>query len=118
MEFKPWLVFLLLALAVAAESASLHDAAAAWGLTKIGSGSCNGGSVGECIGEEAELLMESHQSRLLAGRHKFISYAALRANSIPCGRRGNSYYNCQKRHKANPYRRTCSRITHCARITN
>ncbi|XP_059440332.1 protein RALF-like 19 [Corylus avellana] len=123
MEFKPCLVFLLLALAVAAESASLHDAAA-WGLTKISSGSgsglgsCNGGSVGECIGEEAELLMESHQSRHLAARHKFISYAALRANSIPCGRRGNSYYNCQKRQKANPYRRGCSRITHCARITN
>ncbi|XP_062160622.1 protein RALF-like 19 [Alnus glutinosa] len=119
MEFKPWLVFLLLALAVAAESASvLHDAAS-WGLAKIGAGSCSGGSVGDCIGEDAELLMmDSHHSRHLAARHKFISYAALRANSIPCSRRGQSYYNCKKREQANPYRRGCSRITHCARITD
>lgn len=116
MEFKPWLVFLLLALAVVAESASLHEATN-WGLTKIGTDSCSsGGSVGDCIGEDAELLMDSHHSRHLA-QHKYISYAALRANSIPCSRRGHSYYNCQKRQQANPYRRGCSRITHCARIT-
>ncbi|KAB1221953.1 Protein RALF-like 4 [Morella rubra] len=116
MEYKPWLIFLLLALAAVAESSSLHEATN-WGITQIGTtGSCSG-AVGECIGEENEMLMDSHPSRHLA-RQRYISYGALRANSIPCGRRGNSYYNCQRRRRANPYRRSCSAITHCARITD
>ncbi|GMY37384.1 protein RALF-like 19 [Fagus crenata] len=117
MEFKPWIIFLLLAFAMVVESSSSIHEATKWGLTKIGTGSCDG-AVGDCIGEENEMLMDSHHSRRLARRRKYISYGALRANSIPCGRRGNSYYNCQRRQRANPYRRGCNIITHCARITD
>ncbi|KAG2683780.1 hypothetical protein I3843_10G050000 [Carya illinoinensis] len=109
MEYKPWLIFLLLALAVVAESSST--------INKVGTGSCNG-AVGDCIGKENEMLMDSHHGRDLAQRRKYISYGALKANSVPCGRRGNSYYNCQKRKRANPYKRSCNVITHCARITD
>jgi len=118
MEFKPkpWLIFLFLALAVVAESTSLNEMS--WDLARLshGSKSCNG-AVGECIGEENELLMESNPSRILARRRRYISYRALRANQVPCGRRGHSYYNCQRRRRANPYRRGCNVITHCARRT-
>ncbi|XP_018852452.1 protein RALF-like 19 [Juglans regia] len=116
MEYKPWLIFLLLALAVVAESSTFH-APDGWGINKVGTGSCNG-VVGDCIGEENEMLMDSHHGRDLAQRKKYISYGALKANSVPCGRRGNSYYNCQKRKRANPYKRSCNAITHCARITD
>ncbi|XP_018823395.2 protein RALF-like 19 [Juglans regia] len=117
MEYKPWLIFLVLSLAVVAESSSLHDATN-WGLTKYGStaGSCNS-EVGVCIGEGNEMLMSSLHARHLA-QQKYISYGALKANGVPCGRRGQSYYNCQMRQQANPYRRGCSIITHCARITD
>ena len=34
-------------------------------------------------------------------------------DSVPCSRRGASYYNCRPGAQANPYRRSCSRIKHC-----
>nr|CAD1843210.1 unnamed protein product [Ananas comosus var. bracteatus] len=49
-----------------------------------------------------------------AGRTRFISYGALTKNRVPCSQRGHSYYNCRRRRRANPYRRGCSVITHCA----
>ncbi|XP_023903079.1 protein RALF-like 19 [Quercus suber] len=116
MEVKACLIILLLALVVVAESTPYIHEASRWGLTKYGT--CDG-AIGECIGEENEMLMDSHPSRMLRRRRRqrFISYGALRANSVPCGRRGHSYYNCNRRHRANPYRRGCNIITHCARIT-
>ncbi|RLM56286.1 hypothetical protein C2845_PM10G18850 [Panicum miliaceum] len=49
----------------------------------------------------------------------YISYAALRADQVPCNQRGHSYYcNCGSQEPANPYRRGCSAITRCARNTN
>ncbi|KAM0840869.1 hypothetical protein ACQ4PT_059357 [Festuca glaucescens] len=44
---------------------------------------------------------------------KYISYAALRADQIPCNKRGQSYYNdCASQGKpVNPYTRGCSAIT-------
>ncbi|KAK9989236.1 hypothetical protein SO802_029475 [Lithocarpus litseifolius] len=114
MEVKPWLIILLLAFVVVVESSPYFHDVSSWGLTKYGS--CDG-AVGDCIGEENEMLMDSHPSRILRGRKRYISYGALRANSVPCGRRGHSYYNCQRRQRANPYRRGCNIITHCARIT-
>ncbi|KAK6919593.1 Rapid ALkalinization Factor [Dillenia turbinata] len=56
--------------------------------------------------EEREMVSEA---RLEA--RKSISYGALKANNVPCNQRGNSYYNCVKSGKANPYRRSCNRIT-------
>ena len=34
-------------------------------------------------------------------------------DSVPCSRRGASYYNCRPGAQANPYRRSCSHIKHC-----
>ncbi|XP_004508218.1 protein RALF-like 33 [Cicer arietinum] len=78
------------------------------------------GSIAECsllAGDEddTEFLMDSENSRrILAGR-RYISYGALRRNTVPCSRRGASYYNCRPGAQANPYRRGCSAITRCRR---
>ncbi|KAJ7946994.1 Rapid ALkalinization Factor [Quillaja saponaria] len=116
MDSKPWLVLLLLAVAmVATQASSIHDAG--WKLTHhFNRVDLSTGSVGDFIGEENEMLLDSESSRRqLGGRGRYISYGALRANQVPCGRRGQSYYNCNRRKRANPYRRGCNRITHCAR---
>ncbi|KAK2436667.1 hypothetical protein P8452_32929 [Trifolium repens] len=110
-NFKSWLLFLLLAIAiamVAAESSKVNDI-----------GFPTTVHVGDLIGEDNEMLMESDFSRrTLAGRRKYISYGALKADQVPCGRRGQSYYDCQQRSQANPYRRGCTKVTHCARDTS
>ncbi|KAK7363581.1 hypothetical protein VNO77_05728 [Canavalia gladiata] len=78
------------------------------------------GSIAECsllAGDEddTEFLMDSEiNRRILAGR-RYISYGALRRNTVPCSRRGASYYNCRPGAQANPYRRGCSAITRCRR---
>lgn len=46
-------------------------------------------------------------------RCKYISYGVVQRNSIPCSRRGPSYYNCRTGAQANPYNRGCSGITKC-----
>ena len=86
------------------------------------------GVVGECGVDEAEELGLSGGGagealrRTLAQRqpqNRYISYAALRADQVPCNQRGRSYYsNCGSQKAANPYRRGCSVITRCARNTN
>ncbi|XP_061349197.1 protein RALF-like 33 [Gastrolobium bilobum] len=79
------------------------------------------GSIAECsllVGDEddTEFLMDSESNRrILAGRGRYISYGALRRNTVPCSRRGASYYNCRPGAQANPYRRGCSAITRCRR---
>ncbi|KAB2040155.1 hypothetical protein ERO13_D02G054300v2 [Gossypium hirsutum] len=81
------------------------------------------GSNAECLmlsGEEssdfdAEFAMESEISRRILARTRYISYGALRRNTVPCSRRGASYYNCRPGAQANPYSRGCSRITRCRR---
>jgi hypothetical protein len=102
-----WLIFLLLAIAmVAADSSKVHD---------IGFST----TVGDFIGEDDEMLMDSKISRrTLVPRRKYISYGALRGDQAPCGYRGQSYYDCSKRKQANPYRRGCTKVTHCARVVD
>ncbi|XP_027343321.1 protein RALF-like 4 [Abrus precatorius] len=78
---------------------------------------CNG-LLGECSHEEEMAMGSSISRRNLAQNGRYISYDALKKDSAPCNRRGNSYYDCQNRGKANPYRRGCSAITHCARSTD
>ena len=51
------------------------------------------GTLGECSGEEFSLDSEGSR-RILAGGG-YISYGALRRGSVPCNRRGASYYNCR-----------------------
>ncbi|OWM71245.1 protein RALF-like 33 [Punica granatum] len=111
---------------------AVHVAVAAAGLTAgqelafyAAESGCKG-TIGECLlaysgggwdedGSE-ELGMESETARrMLAGVGRYISYGALRRNSVPCSRRGASYYNCRPGAHANPYRRGCSRITRCRR---
>ncbi|XP_073225538.1 protein RALF-like 19 [Cicer arietinum] len=110
-NFKPGLAFLLLALAitiVAGEASEVNDFSFESTV-----------NVGDLIGEENEMLMESETNRrTLEGQQRYISYGSLQANQVPCGRRGQSYYNCQQRGQANPYNRGCSQATHCARDTS
>lgn len=72
------------------------------------------GSIAECLaGEEFE--MDSEINRRILATKKYISYGALSRNSVPCSRRGASYYNCKPGAQANPYTRGCSTITRCRR---
>ncbi|KAB2009770.1 hypothetical protein E1A91_D10G193400v1 [Gossypium mustelinum] len=82
-----------------------------------------GGSIAECLmlgGEDssefdAEFAMDSEINRRILAARRYISYGALRRNTVPCSRRGASYYNCRPGAQANPYSRGCSRITRCRR---
>lgn len=70
------------------------------------------GSIAECLeGEEFEL--DSEINRRILATSKYISYGALQRNTVPCSRRGASYYNCRTGAQANPYSRGCSAITRC-----
>lgn len=70
------------------------------------------GTIAECLaGGEFEL--DTEISRRILATSNYISYGALRRNSVPCSRRGASYYNCQPGAQANPYSRGCSAITRC-----
>ncbi|CAI9104913.1 OLC1v1003703C1 [Oldenlandia corymbosa var. corymbosa] len=82
---------------------------------------CKGSSAAECLavagGEYSEMTWmstDSQQRRVLGTRGTtYISYGALRSNSVPCSRRGASYYNCLPGAEANPYTRGCTAITRC-----
>ncbi|THU64666.1 hypothetical protein C4D60_Mb01t28860 [Musa balbisiana] len=104
------LLVLLSAAAAAAAAASGDELALGWIPVRSG---CSG-SVAECVaGEEFEL--GSEVTRRILARSYYISYAALRRDSVPCSRRGASYYNCRPGARANPYSRSCSAITRCRR---
>ena len=112
MGSKFWVVFLMLATTMVVESTTFMDGADLWGLSTLGHDN-NG------FDFSTEMMMDSEiNHRLLAQKTRYISYGALRANSVPCNRRGSSYYNCNQRQKANPYRRGCSTITRCHRYTH
>ncbi|CAI0424954.1 unnamed protein product [Linum tenue] len=84
--------------------------AAVWGGCQGNLGECRGSIV--FVYEEAEDFIGR---RILqqAGGAGFISYDALKRNTVPCSMRGASYYNCQAGAEANPYTRGCSAITRC-----
>ncbi|KAG4213078.1 hypothetical protein ERO13_A01G032800v2 [Gossypium hirsutum] len=81
------------------------------------------GSIAECLMQggddssdfDAEFAMGSETGRRILAARRYISYGALRRNTVPCSRRGASYYNCRPGAQANPYSRGCSRITRCRR---
>ncbi|CAI9102134.1 OLC1v1000354C1 [Oldenlandia corymbosa var. corymbosa] len=62
---------------------------------------------------EAEFELDSESNRRILATTRYISYGALQRNSVPCSRRGQSYYNCRPGAPANPYTRGCSAITRC-----
>ncbi|WOK94706.1 hypothetical protein Cni_G03411 [Canna indica] len=107
---------LFLAVAAAADfpfpsaSASGNELSLGWIPARSG---CRG-SVGECLAG-AEFELGSEASRRVLARSYYISYAALRRDSVPCSRRGASYYNCRPGAHGNPYSRSCSSITRCRR---
>ncbi|KAI4371048.1 hypothetical protein MLD38_019323 [Melastoma candidum] len=107
MGFKACFVFLVLAL-----SAFMHSSANLSSFVNP-----VGDSVGDWVAEEEMALDSEINHRILAAARRYISYGALRRNSVPCSRRGQSYYNCNQMRKANPYKRGCSVITHCKRFT-
>ena len=76
-------------------------------------------SAGEClIGDDVDLVefeMGSESTRRILAQSRYISYGALRRNTVPCSRRGASYYNCRPGAQANPYSRGCNAITRCRR---
>ncbi|WOH15921.1 hypothetical protein DCAR_0935468 [Daucus carota subsp. sativus] len=74
------------------------------------------GTVADFISDESEFDLDSDiNRRILATRRRYISYGALSRNTVPCSRRGASYYNCRQGAQANPYNRGCSKITRCRR---
>ncbi|KAG5561686.1 hypothetical protein RHGRI_004663 [Rhododendron griersonianum] len=73
--------------------------------------------VGDFIDEDEEGMVGTEFTRRVLAGQRYISYGALQANNVPCTKRGRSYYNCNKRGKANPYSRGCSYITRCGRVT-
>ncbi|XP_052205877.1 rapid alkalinization factor-like [Diospyros lotus] len=72
------------------------------------------GTIAECLGfGGGEFELDSEGSRRILAATRYISYAALQRDSVPCSRRGASYYNCKPGAQANPYTRGCSAITRC-----
>ncbi|XP_047322744.1 protein RALF-like 24 [Impatiens glandulifera] len=83
---------------------------------------CNG-NASECSALEIEeveigirrrrvLMMEEEEEE----ERRYISYATLKKDVVPCRRPGASYYNCRAvEDEANPYNRGCEIISGCAR---
>ncbi|OIW13041.1 hypothetical protein TanjilG_17601 [Lupinus angustifolius] len=71
------------------------------------------GSIAECMEEVEEFELDSEINRRILATSSYISYGALQRNTVPCSRRGASYYNCKTGAQANPYNRGCSAITRC-----
>ncbi|KAL5226756.1 hypothetical protein ABZP36_015021 [Zizania latifolia] len=133
----------VLAFMVAAAAVACLPAPAAAGATDLGafdalvsartgrqllaSTTCDG-AVGDCgVDDDEEMGLLGGTAtgealrRSLARKptNRYISYAALRADQVPCNKRGSSYYtNCASQKAANPYRRGCSAITRCSRNMN
>ncbi|KAK7337747.1 hypothetical protein VNO77_18334 [Canavalia gladiata] len=67
------------------------------------------GSLADCMDTEFEF--DNEINRRILATTQYISYGALQRNTVPCSRRGASYYNCKPGAQANPYSRGCSAIT-------
>ncbi|ERN10102.1 hypothetical protein AMTR_s00013p00262240 [Amborella trichopoda] len=72
---------------------------------------CKGLIMGECE------VDESIRRILADAENKYISYRALKKDSVPCSKAGVSYYNCGGTGPPNPYSRSCTTISGCARDT-
>ncbi|KAK6915603.1 Rapid ALkalinization Factor [Dillenia turbinata] len=89
-----------------------HNHSMGWLPLSSAAAGCDG-NVAECLADEEEFDLDSEVNRRILATSSYISYAALKRNSVPCSRRGASYYNCQPGAQANPYTRGCSAITRC-----
>ncbi|KAK7277955.1 hypothetical protein RJT34_22976 [Clitoria ternatea] len=107
-------VFIAICAATVLVAMSRSPTAVAGGDHHVGLGwapTCKG-TVAECLGGE-EFELDSEINRRILATTKYISYGALQRNTVPCSRRGASYYNCRPGAQANPYSRGCSAITRC-----
>ncbi|KAK4802889.1 hypothetical protein SAY86_001092 [Trapa natans] len=100
-----------LAMLSAADAGVLPDGQLGWASAAAGS-RCSG-SIAECLGVDEEFEMDSESNRRILATNNYISYGALRRNTVPCSQRGASYYNCRIGAASNPYTRGCSTITRC-----
>ncbi|EXB40843.1 hypothetical protein L484_009088 [Morus notabilis] len=82
-----------------------------WLRTMSSGGGCRG-SIAECMAQN-DFDMELESKRRILATSQYISYGSLQRNTVPCSRRGASYYNCKQGAEANPYNRECSSITRC-----
>ncbi|GAB4855585.1 hypothetical protein Ancab_024208 [Ancistrocladus abbreviatus] len=73
----------------------------------------NGSMIAGSLNNDDEFELDSEANRRFLATSKYISYAALNKNSVPCSQRGASYYNCKPGAQANPYSRGCSKISRC-----
>ncbi|KAF3614137.1 Rapid alkalinization factor 23 [Capsicum annuum] len=105
-------IFLLVGAAFLASMAAAGESGTYDWMMPVRSGECKG-SIAECMAEEEEFELDSESNRRILATKKYISYGALQKNSVPCSRRGASYYNCKPGAQANPYSRGCSAITRC-----
>ncbi|CAN0875285.1 Protein RALF-like 31 [Linum grandiflorum] len=65
---------------------------------------------------EEQVEMDSEISRrMLMMQRRYISYATLKRDMVPCDNPGASYYDCHRSRPANTYTRGCEVITRCAR---
>ena len=104
-------LLLVLILTVALLAARCHAGAESFGSEISWMGAVTGSGDFGLIGEEFE--MDTEVNRRILATQRYISYAALNKNAVPCSRRGASYYNCRPGASSNPYRRGCSAITRC-----
>ncbi|KAH1138342.1 hypothetical protein GYH30_028066 [Glycine max] len=82
---------------------SVADSRGRWRGPPLGNGmgfTCKG-SIAECLGGE-EYELDSEINRRILATNKYISYGALQRNTVPCSRRGASYYNCRPRGPGQP----------------
>ncbi|XP_022138618.1 protein RALF-like 19 [Momordica charantia] len=114
MGVKFCLILLLLAAAVVPHSAGYIDDGI-HGLGRFHNDDAVFSPIGDLFGETSPRNLIG---RSMLKKGKYLSYAALKKNIIPCGGRGMSYYDCTKRKRANPYRRSCLAIHGCARFTD
>lgn len=103
---------ILLAISSSAVVAGAGDHHHHLGLGLVRAKSSCDGSIAECFGAN-EFEFDSEINRRILATSQYISYGALQRNTVPCSRRGASYYNCRPGAQANPYNRGCSAITRC-----
>ncbi|KAK8501823.1 hypothetical protein V6N11_073296 [Hibiscus sabdariffa] len=98
----------LLAAVSASSESVVHRST--WAAMTNESGSCQGATTAECMDEDDDLELYSYRQ---TANTDYISYGALKRDTVPCSQRGGSYYNCKPGAEANPYDRGCSAITRC-----
>ncbi|KAF3436424.1 hypothetical protein FNV43_RR23516 [Rhamnella rubrinervis] len=106
-----WLFITALIISCSTVTAGIDHHRFSWVPSTTSSG-CQG-SIAECMNDVDEFDMDSGSNRRILATSQYISYGALQRNTVPCSRRGASYYNCKPGSEANPYSRGCSAITRC-----